>query len=98
MRLRPIRRSARRRALVDSAVAAYTQWRRECAAVGNAYRRWVIASALDRPLAFDAYTAALDREEDAVQLYARLMKRVGHLVETGLDYPVGPEVRSGLRT
>jgi hypothetical protein len=58
----------------------------------------VIASALDRPLAFDAYTAALDREEDAVQLYARLMKRVGHLVETGLDYPVGPEVRSGLRT
>jgi len=84
MRLKPIRRSARRRALVESAVAAYTKWRRECAAVGNAYRRWVIASALDRPLAFDAYTAALDREEDAAQLYARLMRRAGRRAETGL--------------
>jgi hypothetical protein len=84
LRLRPIRRYARHRAVVVSAVAAYTQWRRECAAVGNAYRRWVIAGALDRPLAFDAYTAALDREEGAARLYARLMRRARGLAETGV--------------
>ena len=41
MRLKRPKRSARQRALVESAVAAYTQWRGECAAVRNAYRRWV---------------------------------------------------------
>jgi hypothetical protein len=65
-------------------VAAYTQWRGEGAAVGNAYRRWPIASTLDRPLAFDAYTAALDREEGAALVYARLMRRASRLAETGL--------------
>jgi hypothetical protein len=44
----------------------------------------VIASTLERPLAFDAYTAALEREEGAAQLYARLMRRAGRLAETGL--------------
>jgi hypothetical protein len=52
--------------------------------VGNAYRRWVIAGALDRPLAFDAYTAALDREEGAARLYARLMRRARGLAETAV--------------
>jgi hypothetical protein len=84
MRLKPIGRSARQRALVDAAVVAYTQWRRECAAVRNAYRRWKSASAFDRPLAFDAHKAALDREEDAAKLYGRLMRRAGHLAEAGL--------------
>ena len=35
-------------------------------------------------LAFDAYEAALDREEVAAEVYAALMRRVGPLVETGL--------------
>ena len=45
MRLKLIRRSARRRALVDAAVTAYAQWRSECAAVRGAYHRWVAAGA-----------------------------------------------------
>lgn len=84
MKLKRLRRSARRRALVDGAVVAYTQWREECAAVRNAYRRWVGARAADRAYAFADYTAALDREERAATRYARLMGRAGHLRETGL--------------
>lgn len=65
MTLKRPKSSVRRRALIDGTVAAYTQWRRECAAVRNAYRRWVAASAVQKPFAFDDYNAALDREEHA---------------------------------
>jgi hypothetical protein len=84
MRLKRSRRLARKRTLVDDAVAAYTQWRDECAAVRNAYRRWLGASAVRKRLAFEDYNAALDREERAARRYARLMGRAGHLPETGL--------------
>lgn len=84
MRLGPVRRSARQRALVDGALAAYNQWRGECAVVGNAYRRWLGASVAEKPVAFHEYNAALDREERAARCYARLMDRAGHLAETGL--------------
>lgn len=98
MRLKPIRRSARQRALVDAAVAAYTQWRGECAAVRNAYRMWKSASAFDRPLAFDAYNAALDREEGAAKRYARLMRRAGRLTEPGLARQLAQiQISSGAR-
>ena len=98
MRLKPIRRSARQRALVDAAVVAYTQWRRECAAVRNAYRRWKGASAFERPLAFEAYNAALDREERAAKLYARLMRRARHLAEAGLACQLAQiQISSGAR-
>jgi hypothetical protein len=86
MRVTFQRRSARQRALVDGVFAAYSQWRRECAAVRNAYRRWVGASAADKPTAFDDYNAALDREEHAASRYARLMDRAGRLPETGLAH------------
>ncbi|HKO27974.1 MAG TPA: hypothetical protein VJU80_10990 [Solirubrobacteraceae bacterium] len=75
--------AARRRARVDAAVAAYTQWRSECDAVRAAYRAWSAASASGEPLAFAAYQSALDREERAAATYAGLMSRVGHLAETG---------------
>ena len=84
MRLRRPRCFARKRALVQDAVAAYTQWRAECAAVRNSYRRWVAASAARKPFAFEDYQAALDREERAARRYARLMVRASHLPETGL--------------
>jgi hypothetical protein len=96
--LKPIRRSARQRALVDAAVVTYTQWRRECAAVRNAYRRWKSASAFDRPLAFEAYKAALDREARAARLYARLTRRAGQLAETGLAHQLAQiQISSGAR-
>lgn len=86
MRLKRLTRSARQRALVDGAVAAYTQWREECAAVRSAYRRWIGARAVDRPFAFADYNAALDREERAARRYARLMGRARDLRETGLAH------------
>jgi hypothetical protein len=86
MRLQTIKRSGRERARVDAAVAAYREWTNECSAVRNAYRRWVGASALEEPSAFVAYHAALDREEHAAKRYARVMRRAGHLLETGLAH------------
>jgi hypothetical protein len=83
MRLRLSTRSARQRALVEAAVSAYTQWRRECDAVRDAYRRWVSASKVDKPFAFAAYRAALDNEDHAARRYARLMLRAGRLREIG---------------
>ena len=71
--------AARRRARVDTAVAAYTQWRSERDAVRAAYRVWSAAGAFGEPLAFERYQSALDREERAATTYASLMSRVGHL-------------------
>ena len=84
MRLKLIRRSARRRALLDAAVTAYAQWRSECAAVRGAYHRWVGAGAGDNAFAFYAYNDALDREEHAAKRYARLISRAGEIPETAL--------------
>jgi hypothetical protein len=78
-------RASRRRARVDAAVAAYRQWHSERDAVRAAYRVWVAASAFAEP-AFEAYQSALDREERAATTYARLMRRVRHLTETGLAH------------
>ncbi|MFL5864575.1 MAG: hypothetical protein ACJ780_28080 [Solirubrobacteraceae bacterium] len=66
------------------AVDAYLAWRKECVAVRTAYLAWRRACAAEAALAFDAYQAALDREEVAAEVYAALMRRVGHLVEPGL--------------
>ena len=84
MRLKLIKRSARRRALVDAAVTAYAQWRGECTGVRTAYRRWVAAGAREKVFAFDAYNDALDREEHAAKRYARLIRRAGQIPETAL--------------
>ena len=78
--------AARRRARVDAAVAAHTQWRFERDAVRAAYRVWSAAGAFGEPLAFETYRSALDREERAATTYASLMSRVGHLAETGLAH------------
>jgi hypothetical protein len=69
-----------RRRLVDEAMDAYLDWREECFAVSDAYRGWAGAETTDAGLAFGVYTAALDREERASQVYAGLIRRVGDLV------------------
>jgi hypothetical protein len=81
-----IRRAARRRAVVDAALAAYGQWREECYAVQTAYRTWTAASASAGSVAFEVYQAALDREESAARTYARAMRRARHLAETALAH------------
>jgi hypothetical protein len=85
---KPIKRRLLQRQTVDRAVLAYVGWRAECTAVRNAYRHWVEAPSAEATLAYRGYQSALEREEAAAQVYAGLMRRVGHLVETGLDYPL----------
>jgi hypothetical protein len=69
--------------LVDEAVDAYVEWREESTAVWDAYGRWVRATAVDAPLAFSAYRAAVDREECASQAYANFMKRIATTLSAG---------------
>lgn len=73
---------------VDAAVAAYVEWRVTCTDVRSACRRWARAPAAEADLAYAVYRAALDREQAAAEVYAGLMKQVGHLVECGLEYPL----------
>jgi hypothetical protein len=81
----PMRRHARRRALVDATMAAYCGWRNECAAARTAYRWW---SETGTPSAFLAYEVAVDREELAAKAYASLVHRAGRVAETA-DGPAG---------
>ena len=78
----------RQRTLADAALAAYSEWRSECAAVRASYRRWVRTRGDEEPSAFTDYRSALDREERAANQFARLMRRAGHLTETGIALQV----------
>lgn len=71
---------------LDEAVDAYVDWREESAEVWDAYERWRRAPAADAPSAFSAYCAAVDREERASLVYAKLMMRAaapGHHCPSG---------------
>jgi hypothetical protein len=68
--------------MVDNAIDAYVAWRLECGAVWEAYDRWACARSEDTVRAHAAYHAALDREEAAAKVYAKLMAAVGELYET----------------
>jgi hypothetical protein len=75
--------------LVDEAVDAYVDWREESTAVWNAYGRWTRASAGDAPLAFSAYRAAVDREEQASRVYANFMERIATAISGESGAPAG---------
>ncbi len=66
--------------LVDEAVDAYVDWREECLVVWDAYGRWTGAPTVDARLAFVAYTAALEIEEQACAVYSSVIRRIGDLV------------------
>ena len=70
--------------LVDEAVDAYVDWRDQCTAVSEAYRRWASAPVADAGSAFAAYSAALDREASAAEVYAAQLMRMGHAMPTEL--------------
>lgn len=84
MRFRRRTRLMKRQNRVDLALGAYMAWREECAAVRAAYLTWRRAGAAEAAPAFDAYAAALDREELAATRYADLARRVAHVPEFGL--------------
>jgi hypothetical protein len=75
MKVRSFTPAGRRRAEIDAVVTAYAAWRRECAAVRAAYGRWTRAARRDACFAFAAYRVALEREERAADIYARLLPR-----------------------
>ena len=76
---------------MDDALEAYVEWREECTGVWDAYARWVRATAVDAPLAFWAYGAAVDREECASHAYANLMKRIATTLNAERADPPGCE-------
>ena len=59
----------------DALIDLYLDWREECAAVHSTYERWRRASKHETAAAFAAYSAALDREERAGNVYAALVRR-----------------------
>jgi hypothetical protein len=65
--------------LVDRMIGAYVDWREACRLVHDAYRSWTSATGSGTGVAFWRYTAALDAEERAADVYASLVRRVGHL-------------------
>jgi hypothetical protein len=61
---------------VDEFVESYACWREESAAVRSAYEQWASAESRDRALAWTAYRAALDREEEAAHAYRECAERI----------------------
>jgi hypothetical protein len=64
--------------LVDSIISAYVDWLGACRLVHDAYRSWATATGPRARVAFWRYTAALDAEEQAADVYASLVRRLGH--------------------
>ena len=66
----------RRRQYVDDMMDGYVSWRDACAAVAVSYENWKSSVRTDQKLAFSAYVAALDREEQAATAYERAVAQV----------------------
>ena len=62
--------------LVDAMLDVYVRWREECLTVAWAYESWAGAQWQDKALAFDAYVAALEREQLAAASYRRFAEAV----------------------
>ena len=56
--------------VVDGFLESWVRWREACADVRSAYESWGTCKSAQRPLAFAAYCAALDREEQAAGVYS----------------------------
>ena len=87
------------RRLVDRLMEAYVSWREACLRVSDAYGSWASETGLEATSAYGRCMAALDQEEKAAEVYARLTRRAAQLVSSTRD-PVEPrggtawEVRS----
>jgi hypothetical protein len=73
---------------VDKMLDAYVDWHEACLLESDGYRNWSSATGPDVTAAFVGYMTALDREERAAEIYARLVRRVGDLA-TGEHNPAG---------
>jgi hypothetical protein len=71
--------------LVDRTIGAYVDWREACGAVHDAYRVWTSATGPIAKVAFWRYSAALDAEELAAEVYASLVRRVARAAPSDDD-------------
>jgi hypothetical protein len=62
--------------VIDDLMEIYVDWREECLWLSAAYERWLSVPVAERELAFAAYGAALDREEQASAVYADHVDRI----------------------
>jgi hypothetical protein len=62
--------------LTDQLIELYCDWRMRCEEVRTAYGRLDSAPKEERPLAFAAFQAALDREGSAAHTYAQQIRRL----------------------
>ena len=69
----------RRRVMVDDVMTAYVKWREASAHVWDADRRWREARRGELDIAFDAYNAALEHEQEACEIYAQLIAELDHV-------------------
>ena len=77
--------SRRRREAFEAAFDAYLDWRERCDAVQAAYAQWTDSARADAARAFGLYQRALDREQNAADIYAAVITQVGELVEPELS-------------
>jgi hypothetical protein len=66
--------------LVDRLIDAYVSWREACLRVSDAYDSWTSETGPGATSAFGCYTAALEQEERAAEVYAGLVRCTGELV------------------
>jgi hypothetical protein len=64
---------------IDELAECYVSWREGCRAVRLAHQRWADSTRADGRLAYAAYVAALDGEEQAARRYARHIERVNRI-------------------
>lgn len=79
MQLRTIFRNTAGEAKLGSPLeAGYARWRHESDVVAECYRAWIASPRGERFLAYDAYVAALEREERAAGAYRHLAEQAKH--------------------
>jgi hypothetical protein len=59
-------------------IDAYVDWREASDLVNDAYRSWGSATGSAASAAYGFYSTALDHEERTAEVYADLVRRVGH--------------------
>ena len=79
--------------LIDDLMNVYVEWREECIALRETYERWAGGPVAEREMAFAAYLAALEREEQASAVYADRL----YEIEREQREPVAPPSSLGDR-
>jgi hypothetical protein len=72
---RTSRRAEASTQLVDAVMDAYVTWRERSAAVTATYQSWSSGTREGRVTAYQAYVAAVDREEHAAAAYQGLLEQ-----------------------